>query len=59
MLFVGRFVTAAWHKSDRYKLKASERRYHFKDAYVDTLQRNSISEGDVSAFKQQFERRVD
>ena len=40
-IFITRVAVAAYHKSDRYKLKEPERRYHFKDDYHATLHRNS------------------
>lgn len=42
-IFIFRVSIAAYHKSDRYKLKESERRYHFKDGYHATLHRNSTA----------------
>ena len=49
VLFIGRFIIAAWHKSDRYKVQGSERRYQFT-AYHEKLRKNSsqLSESGVA-----------
>ena len=48
VLFIGRFIVAAWHKSDRYKIQEPERRYKF-NSYHDILKRNSAIQLSESA----------
>lgn len=42
-IFIARVGIAAYHKTDRYKVKESERRHHFKDVYHSSLDRNSLT----------------
>ena len=44
IIFITRVGIAAYHKSDRYKLKENERRFHFKDEYHATLNHDMIAD---------------
>lgn len=52
VLFIGRFITAAWHKSDRYKVQEPERRYQFS-TYHEVLKKNSMQLSESGAFQLQ------
>lgn len=41
ILFIGRFITAAWHKTERYKVQEPERRFRFSE-YHEKLKKNSV-----------------
>lgn len=41
ILFIGRFIIAAWHKSERYKVQEPERRFRFSE-YHEKLKKNSV-----------------